>query len=79
MSLCGLCFHRCDLREGQYGTCRARLCRNGKVVDANYGVITSLALDPVEKKPLRRFHPAATCAAPSVRTLRFPCLTALTC
>ena len=59
MSLCGLCFHRCDLREGQYGTCRARLCRNGKVVDANYGVITSLALDPVEKKPLRRFHPGS--------------------
>lgn len=59
MSLCGLCFHRCDLREGQRGICRARICRNGNVVDAGYGVITSLALDPIEKKPLRRFHPGS--------------------
>jgi pyruvate formate lyase activating enzyme len=59
VSLCGLCFHRCDLREGQRGICRARICRNGNVVDAGYGVITSLALDPIEKKPLRRFHPGS--------------------
>ena len=26
---------------------------------ANYGLVTSLALDPIEKKPLRRFHPGS--------------------
>lgn len=59
MTRCELCFHRCLLSEGQRGFCRARVCRGGKIIDENYGMITSLALDPVEKKPLRRFHPGA--------------------
>ena len=54
---CGLCFHHCELDDGQIGLCRARSCRDGKIVPLNYGKLTSLALDPVEKKPLRRFHP----------------------
>lgn len=54
---CGICFHHCQLEEGQTGLCRARICREGAVVAKNYGKITSLALDPVEKKPLARFHP----------------------
>ena len=56
---CELCFHRCKLDEGQTGLCRARGCRNGRVVPLNYGKLTSLALDPIEKKPLRRFHPGS--------------------
>ena len=54
---CELCFHHCDLAEGQTGFCRARICRGGAVVPLNYGKLTSLALDPIEKKPLRRFRP----------------------
>ncbi len=57
--ICELCFHHCDLSEGQTGLCRARACRDGAVVSLNYGKITSLALDPIEKKPLRRFHPGS--------------------
>lgn len=33
-----------------------RVGRNGRVESDNYGRITSLALDPIEKKPLARFH-----------------------
>ena len=54
---CELCFHRCQLAEGQIGFCRARIRRDGAVVPLNYGKLTSLALDPIEKKPLRRFRP----------------------
>ena len=54
---CELCFHRCELEEGQTGACRARANLNGKMVPLGYGRITAMALDPVEKKPLRRFHP----------------------
>ena len=57
--ICELCFHHCRLEEGQTGFCRARTCRNGTVVPLNYGKLTSLALDPIEKKPLRRFHPGS--------------------
>lgn len=57
--ICDLCMHHCDLSEGQTGFCRARACRNGDIVPLNYGNVTSLALDPIEKKPLRRFHPGS--------------------
>ncbi len=56
-AVCTVCPHRCALEEGQTGLCRARINRDGRIVCKNYGKITSIALDPVEKKPLRRFHP----------------------
>jgi len=56
-SICPLCFHHCALAEGETGFCRARGNQNGTIVPLNYGRLTSLALDPIEKKPLRRFHP----------------------
>lgn len=56
MTACDVCFHHCQLDEGQRGLCGARICKKGKVRAENYGRITSLALDPIEKKPLRRFQ-----------------------
>ena len=41
------------------GFCGVRTCRDGKIVAANYGRLTSLALDPIEKKPLKMFHPGS--------------------
>ena len=57
---CGICPQSCELEEGQVGFCRARSARDGAVVCDNYGLITSMALDPIEKKPLRRFYPGST-------------------
>lgn len=56
---CALCPRHCSLEPGQTGFCRARANRGGTIVCENYGCLTSLALDPVEKKPLRRFHPGS--------------------
>ncbi len=56
---CTLCFHHCALEEGQTGACRARANRDGAIVPLNYGKLTALALDPIEKKPLRRFYPGS--------------------
>ena len=58
-AVCTLCFRQCNLEEGQTGFCRARICRGGAIVPLNYGKLTSLALDPIEKKPLRRFRPGS--------------------
>ena len=41
------------------GFCRARRAEDGRVVADNYGRITSMALDPIEKKPLAFFHPGS--------------------
>ncbi|MCR5310652.1 MAG: AmmeMemoRadiSam system radical SAM enzyme [Lachnospiraceae bacterium] len=57
MAKCNVCFRHCDIREGGRGFCGARSCKDGQVYPNNYGRLTSLALDPIEKKPLRRFHP----------------------
>ncbi|WP_130861060.1 radical SAM protein [Bacilliculturomica massiliensis] len=54
---CGVCFRRCRLAEGETGFCGARQARAGKVICANYGKLTALALDPIEKKPLAEFYP----------------------
>jgi pyruvate formate lyase activating enzyme len=56
---CDLCFHRCKLEEGQTGFCRGRKNVDGKVIPLNYGRVTSIALDPIEKKPLSYFHPGS--------------------
>ena len=59
MAECGVCFRHCHLAEGQVGFCGGRIARNGQVEALNYGRITSLALDPIEKKPLARFFPGS--------------------
>ena len=59
MARCNVCFHHCDIPEGRRGFCGARTCAEGAVVPENYGRITALALDPIEKKPLRRFCPGS--------------------
>lgn len=56
---CNVCIRHCALSPGQTGFCGARKNVDGRVICANYGQITSLALDPIEKKPLRRFHPGS--------------------
>ncbi|MGI6718269.1 MAG: AmmeMemoRadiSam system radical SAM enzyme [Bacteroidales bacterium] len=56
---CELCPHHCMLSEGQVGFCKARSCFNGKIICDNYGKITSIAIDPIEKKTLMNFYPGS--------------------
>lgn len=56
---CHTCPHHCQLAAGQRGRCRARRNVAGTIEAENYGRITSLALDPVEKKPLACFMPGS--------------------
>ena len=54
---CTLCPHACRLRLGATGFCRARANVGGTIRAINYGRLTALALDPIEKKPLYHFYP----------------------
>ncbi|OFV71909.1 MULTISPECIES: AmmeMemoRadiSam system radical SAM enzyme [Acetobacterium] len=56
---CQLCPHHCRLDEAEIGFCRARVNRSDVISDLNYGVVTAIALDPIEKKPLRHFFPGS--------------------
>lgn len=57
MSTCDVCFRHCNIEEGKTGFCGGRTCRDGSIIADNYGRITSAALDPIEKKPLKMFRP----------------------
>ncbi len=54
---CGLCPRRCLLEEGRRGRCGARENAGGAMAIPFYGLVSSIAMDPVEKKPLSRFMP----------------------
>ena len=56
---CDVCPRGCTLEEGKIGFCRARKNVGGRSVSVNYGKLVSIALDPIEKKPLARFHPGS--------------------
>ena len=57
--VCETCPRHCRLADGSTGFCRARKAGGGRVVAANYGKISSIALDPIEKKPIAFFHPGS--------------------
>ena len=59
MAACNVCFRHCEPAEGQAGACGARIMREGTVRPGYYGRLSSLALDPIEKKPLYHFHPGS--------------------
>ncbi len=57
---CEVCPHACRLVPGSLGACRARGNVNGRVLPLAYGRLTSIAIDPVEKKPLALWKPGST-------------------
>ena len=57
--VCDVCFRHCQIEEGKTGACGARVNKNGRIEALGYGKITSLALDPIEKKPLYHFFPGS--------------------
>jgi pyruvate formate lyase activating enzyme len=57
---CNLCPHRCSLKPGSIGNCRVRINENGVLIAENYGLISGMHLDPIEKKPLYHFFPGAS-------------------
>ena len=54
---CLLCPNYCLLKKGETGRCGVRQNQNGRLYSLIYGETTSVALDPIEKKPLYHFHP----------------------
>ncbi len=54
---CLLCPQYCVIVDSKTGRCLARRNRRGVLIAESWGQVTALALDPIEKKPLRRFYP----------------------
>jgi pyruvate formate lyase activating enzyme len=56
---CTLCPNQCTIAEGKRGRCLGRVNHGGRLVAASYGEVVSLAVDPIEKKPLYHFLPGS--------------------
>jgi pyruvate formate lyase activating enzyme len=57
--VCRLCPADCRLTDGKRGICESRFNQGGTLVTDNYGEAVTLAVDPIEKKPLYHFYPGA--------------------
>jgi pyruvate formate lyase activating enzyme len=54
---CGLCPRACLIPDGGIGYCGVRRNQGGSLFSLSYGHPVSVAIDPIEKKPLRHFLP----------------------
>jgi pyruvate formate lyase activating enzyme len=71
--LCRLCPHGCTIAEGRTGRCGVRENRAGMLVAATYAEVTSVAMDPIEKKPLYHFRPGESILSLGGRGCNFAC------
>ena len=70
---CGLCARNCVIPENQLGFCRVRKNVKGKLYSLVYGKLCSVAIDPIEKKPLFQFAPASSSLSISTVGCNFKC------
>jgi len=57
--VCLLCPRECVVAAGKGGFCRVRANEEGSLYSVGYGETVSLAMDPIEKKPLYHFYPGS--------------------
>lgn len=56
---CQICLWRCAINPGKLGVCRMRRNDGGTLNALNYSSVSSVAVDPIEKKPLFHFFPGS--------------------
>ena len=54
---CDLCIHACTIATGKWGYCRARAYDGTRLLSPYLGRFSSVAVDPIEKKPLYHWRP----------------------
>lgn len=70
---CLTCERRCLLVEGGLGWCRTRQNRGGRLFTLTYGAVSSLAVNPIEKKPLYHYYPGTRCLTAGSWSCNFGC------
>jgi len=70
---CLLCPWKCLLDNTQSGLCNVRKNIDGKLYTLIYGLVSSVAIDPIEKKPLFHFYPGAPIFSISSVGCNFKC------
>ena len=63
----------CTMKPGQRGFCGTKENQGGKIVNLTYGLLSALAVDPIEKKPLAHFYPGSLSLSISSVGCSFTC------
>ncbi len=58
---CNICQWRCKIGPGRLGVCKMYHNKDGVLFSMNYALVSSVAADPIEKKPLFHFFPGSLC------------------
>jgi pyruvate formate lyase activating enzyme len=56
---CGTCQRRCVIPLGKEGWCRTRRNEAGSLYSVIYGDVSSISINPIEKKPVFHFYPGS--------------------
>jgi pyruvate formate lyase activating enzyme len=70
---CLTCERRCEIGPDGLGWCRTRRHQDGQLVTLTYGAISSLAANPIEKKPLYHFFPGTVALTSGSLSCNFAC------
>ncbi|MGZ8888923.1 MAG: AmmeMemoRadiSam system radical SAM enzyme [Halobacteriota archaeon] len=56
---CFVCAHECKIKKWDRGICHVRQNLDGKLATLIYAEVSSMNVDPIEKKPLFHFYPGS--------------------
>lgn len=70
---CNTCWHHCQITPGNMGKCKTRKNVNGELVTLNYGLFSSLSINPIEKKPLFHYFPGSRALTIGSVSCNFSC------
>jgi len=70
---CNNCQWRCNINLSKFGVCGMYQNRDGTLYNLNYAIVSSVAADPIEKKPLFHFFPGSLCFSLGTLGCNFHC------
>ncbi|MCP8323573.1 MAG: AmmeMemoRadiSam system radical SAM enzyme, partial [Candidatus Methylarchaceae archaeon HK02M2] len=70
---CDLCERRCLISQDNYGFCKTRLNKDGRLYTLVYGDISSISANPIEKKPFFHYWPGSYALTIGTWSCNFTC------
>ena len=70
---CLTCQKKCVVENNNQGFCQTRINKDGRLYSSIYGIVSSVNLDPIEKKPVFHFKPGSMCLSLGSYGCNFRC------
>jgi pyruvate formate lyase activating enzyme len=70
---CLVCERRCRIGKGKKGHCRSKINDQGVIYTLNYNNVSSISVNPIEKKPFFHFYPGTQALTVGFWSCNFDC------